>query len=117
MNGRASSNYHDPNTKLGVNMWQLYVFSFFAGLFAANGTPHFIKGVIGQKHQTPFGKPSSALVNVCWGWVNFVVAIIFLHFSQMHAHEYRAFALFAIGVLLMSLFSAMVWSKYPEYNM
>lgn len=97
-------------------MWQLYVFSFLAGLFAANGTPHFIKGVIGQKHQTPFGKPSSAVVNVCWGWINLVAAAIFLHFGHVRTHEYGAFTLFAVGVLLMSLLLAMVWSKYPEYN-
>jgi hypothetical protein len=97
-------------------MWQLYVFSFLAGLFAANGTPHFIKGVMGQKHQTPFGKPSSALVNVCWGWINFVVAAIFLHFGHVRTHEYRAFALLSIGGLLMGLLLATVWSKHPEFN-
>ena len=97
-------------------MWQLYLFSFLAGLFAANGIPHFIKGVTGQKHQTPFGKPSSAVVNVCWGWINLVVAAIFLYFGYVRDHEYIAFVLFAVGALLMSLFSAWVWSKYPEYN-
>ncbi|MHB1601032.1 MAG: hypothetical protein ACYCUT_05545 [bacterium] len=71
---------------------------------------------MGQKHQTPFGKPSSAVVNVCWGWINLVAAAIFLHFGNVHAHEYRAFALFAVGALLMSLLLAMVWSKHPEYN-
>jgi hypothetical protein len=97
-------------------MWQLYICSFIAGAFAANGVPHFIKGVMGQKHQTPFGKHSSAVVNVCWGWVNFVVAVIFLHFAHVYAHEYRAFALLAVGALLMSLFNAMVWSKHPEHK-
>jgi len=97
-------------------MWQLYVFSLFAGLLAANGAPHFIKGGLGQKHQTPFGKPSSAVVNVCWGWINLVAAAIFLHFGHVRAHEYRAFALFAIGLLLMSLFNAYFWSKLPEYT-
>jgi hypothetical protein len=97
-------------------MWQLYVFSFLAGLFAANGAPHLIKGLVGQKHQTPFGKASSAVVNVCWGWINFVAAAISLHFARVHAHEYRAFALFAVGALLMSLLSATIWSKHPEYN-
>ena len=63
-------------------MWQLYVFSFLAGLLAANGVPHFIKGGLGQKHQTPFGKPSSAVVNVYWGWFNFVVAAIILHMAM-----------------------------------
>ena len=94
-------------------MWQLYVFSFLAGLLAANGVPHFIKGGMGLRHQTPFGKPSSAVVNVCWGWINFIVAAIFLHFGHVRAHEYRAFALVAASGLLMTVFNAIVWSK-PE---
>jgi hypothetical protein len=97
-------------------MWQLYIFSFIAGLFAANGVPHFIKGGMGQKHQTPFGKSSSAIVNVCWGWFNFIVAAIFLHFAHVWAHEYRAVVLFAVGVLIMSLFNAMVWSRRTEHK-
>ena len=97
-------------------MWQLYVFSFLAGLFAANGVPHFIKGGLGKKHQTPFGKSSSAVVNVCWGWVNFIVAVICLHFAHVYAHEYRAFALLAVGALIMTLFNSIVWSKRSEYN-
>ena len=97
-------------------MWQLYVFSFVAGLFAANGVPHFVKGVVGQKHQTPFGRGSSAVINVCWGWINFVVAVIFLHFGHVRTHGYRAFTLFTVGALLISLFSAYNWSNHPEYN-
>ena len=97
-------------------MWQLYFFSFLAGAFAANGTPHLIKGVTAQKFQTPFGKPSSAVVNVCWGWLNLVVAVIFLHLGHVRAHEYRAFALFAVAALIMSLFNASVWSKQQENN-
>jgi hypothetical protein len=54
-------------------MWELYVYSFLAGLFGANGVPHFVKGITGQKHQTPFAKPSSAVVNVAWGWLNFAL--------------------------------------------
>jgi hypothetical protein len=94
-------------------MFQLYLFSLLAGLFAANGVPHFVKGSLGQKHQTPFGKNSSAVVNVCWGWVNFMVAIICIHFAHVYDHEYRAFAVIAIGLLLMSIFNAVVWSKLP----
>jgi hypothetical protein len=97
-------------------MWQSYVFSFLAGAFAANGIPHFIKGGIGQRHQTPFGKPSSAAVNVCWGWINFVVAAVSLHFSHVRTNEHLALALLAVGGLLMTLFNTAVWSKHPEHN-
>lgn len=97
-------------------MWQLYLFSFLAGLFGANGVPHFVKGVMGQKHQTPFGKGSSAVVNALWGWLNFVVASLFLYWANIHTHLLRAFALVAIGGLLMSLFMASMWAKHPEHN-
>ena len=97
-------------------MWHLYVFSFLAGLLAANGTPHFIKGGMGQKNRTPFGKPSSAIVNVCWGWVNLMVAAVCLHFAHVYAHEYRAFALFAVAALVMTLINSYGWSQHPEHN-
>lgn len=59
--------------------WYYYVAHFFAGAFLANGVPHFVQGACGNKFQTPFASPpgvgeSSAIVNVIWGWVNFVIA-------------------------------------------
>ena len=94
-------------------MWQVYVYSFLAGLVGANGLPHFIKGITGHKYQTPFGRPSSAVVNVVWGWVNFVVAMLLIYFGHVHAHLLRAFALVSIGALLMSLLLAHTLSKTP----
>lgn len=97
-------------------MWQLYLFSFLAGLFGANAVPHFVKGIVGKKHQTPFGKPSSAVINVVFGWANFVVAMLLLHFAHPRAHELRAFACLAVGILIMAVFVATVWTNHPEYN-
>lgn len=97
-------------------MWQLYVYSFIAGLFGANGVPHYIKGILGKKHQTPFGRPSSAIVNVLWGWANLVVAVLFLYFAHTHTHRLRALAMLALGSLLMSLLLANNWSQHPEHN-
>jgi hypothetical protein len=97
-------------------MWQLYVYSFVAGVLGANGLPHFIRGITGNKHQTPFGKGSSAVVNVLWGWANFVVAAGFLYHADVHRHLIRAFGMVAIGALLMALLNAANWSKHPEYN-
>ncbi len=92
-------------------MWQLYVYSFVAGLLAANGVPHFVKGITAQKFQTPFGASSSAVINVFWGWINFVVAALLIYFGHVHAHLLRAFTLTAIGSLAMSLLLAYSWSK------
>jgi hypothetical protein len=99
-------------------MWQLYVYSLLAGLIGANGVPHFIKGITGQKHQTPFGKGSSAAVNVVWGWVNFVVAGLLIYEAHPRAnhHELRAFGMLALGALITGVMLAIVWSNHPEHN-
>ena len=97
-------------------MAALYIYSFLAGLFAANDIPHFVKGIAGAQHQTPFGRPSSAMVNVVWGWANFVVAGVLLHFAHPRAHEFRAATLFMIAVLIMALMLAHAWSTHPSNN-
>jgi hypothetical protein len=58
--------------------WYVYLAHFVAGAFLANGVPHFFQGICGNKFQTPFASPrgvgeSSAIVNVVWGWFNFIV--------------------------------------------
>jgi hypothetical protein len=63
--------------------WYDYLAHFFAGAFLANGMPHFVQGICGNKFQTPFASPpgvgeSSPLVNVLWGWFNFVVGLALL---------------------------------------
>ncbi len=97
-------------------MWQVYVYSLLAGILGANGLPSFVKGISGEKHQTPFGRPSSAAVNVIWGWLNFVVAALLLYWGHVHQHLLRAFACVAIGALLIGLLLAYTWSKHPDYN-
>jgi hypothetical protein len=71
---------------------------------------------MGQKNQTPFGKPSSAMVNVLWGWVNLVVGAILLLIASVQINDYLALALFAVAGLLKGLGSARIWTKHPEYN-
>jgi hypothetical protein len=97
-------------------MAALYIYTFLAGLFAADGVPNFIKGITGQTHQTPFGRPSSAIVNVIWGWANLVVAGVLLYFAHPRVHELRAGAVFAASVLIMSVLLAHAWSDHPEHN-
>lgn len=84
-------------------MVHIYIYSFIAGLLGANGVPHFVKGMLGEKFRTPFNKSSSAVVNVVWGWVNFVIAGIFLYYGHVHAHLLRAFALVSLGALIAAL--------------
>jgi hypothetical protein len=58
--------------------WYVYLAHFFAGVFLANGVPHFVQGISGRSFQSPFAYPpgkglSPPIVNVVWGFVNFVI--------------------------------------------
>jgi hypothetical protein len=88
--------------------WYGYLAHFFAGAFLANGVPHFVQGICGNKFQTPFAKPrgvgeSSALVNVIWGWFNFIVggALLRIFFPPLPPAVSLATLL---GVLVMAVF-------------
>lgn len=52
---------------------ELVVFAVI-GLFGTNAIPHFVRGITGQRHMTPFGSESSAVLNVLWGSANAAVA-------------------------------------------
>lgn len=63
--------------------WYVYLAYFVAGLFLANGVPHFVNGISGRRFQSPFASPptvgeSSALVNVIWGLVNFIIGFVLI---------------------------------------
>jgi hypothetical protein len=98
--------------------WYAYVAVFLAGAIGANGVPHFVQGICGNRFQTPFASPpgvgeSSAIVNVVWGWVNFVVAGVLLHyFAPTVIRTPLFFGLVgALGALLMALFLANHFGK------
>ena len=89
--------------------WSYYLASFFAGVFLANGVPHFVQGICGNKFQTPFASPpgvgeSAALVNVAWGWLNFVIggALLFFFFPPLPPPSGCLVAL-ALGALVLAL--------------
>lgn len=95
---------------------ELYILSFLAGLIGANGVPHFVKGITGQRHMTPFGRPSGAVVNVVWGWLNFAAAFGLLYWAPIYKHELRALVLVAVGALITSVYLAWLWARNPKYN-
>lgn len=37
--------------------WYVYLLQFVAGLFLANGIPHFVQGISGHWFQSPFASP------------------------------------------------------------
>ncbi|MEK7534105.1 MAG: hypothetical protein AAB600_02095 [Patescibacteria group bacterium] len=91
------------------------LYAFLAGLFLANGVPHFVKGITGQTHMTPFKRVSSASLNVIWGFVNFLIGFFFMNLS---GESFRAIASldsfswsFMFGVVFMALSDAWLFSK------
>jgi len=64
-------------------VWYAYLAYFFAGVFLANGVPHFVNGISGRRFQSPFASPpavgeSSPLVNVLWGLVNLIIGYVLI---------------------------------------
>lgn len=89
-----------------------YILFFLFGVFAANGVPHFVKGMIGEMHMTPFGRPSSAQVNVIWGILNFFIS--FWLFTWASEYEYNllpASLSVAGGVLVVGSLFTRLWSN------
>jgi hypothetical protein len=89
--------------------WYHYLAHFVAGAFLANGVPHFVQGICGNKLQTPFASPrgvgeSSAIVNVMWGWFNFMVGGVLLRifFPQLPPPPGDSIAT-VLGVLVAAL--------------
>lgn len=97
--------------------WYNYLAHFIAGAFLANGIPHFVQGICGNKFQTPFASPpgvgeSSALINVVWGWFNFLVGGVLLRFFLPPLPPPPAVsAATLLGVLVMGIFLSRHFSK------
>lgn len=97
--------------------WHDYLAHFFAGAFLANGLPHFVQGLCGNKFQSPFASPpgigeSSALVNVLWGWFNFVVGLALLRiFVPPLPPPPGDIAVIMLGALVSGLFLAHHFGK------
>jgi len=90
--------------------WYDYLAHFIAGAFLANGVPHFVQGICGNTFQTPFARPrgvgeSSALVNVIWGWFNFVVGgvLLWIFFPPLPPPPGLSLSTM-LGVLIMGLY-------------
>jgi hypothetical protein len=96
--------------------WYYYVVHFIAGAFLANAVPHFVQGICGNRFQSPFASPpgigeSSAVVNVVWGWFNFVVAGVLLWLTFPPLPPVGSYVALAIGALISALYLAMHFGK------
>ncbi len=97
--------------------WYFYFAYFFAGVFLVNGIPHVVQGICGNQFQTPFASPpgvgqSSALVNVAWGWLNWVIgsALVLIFFPPPPPPVGACIAL-ALGALIAALALASHFAK------
>jgi hypothetical protein len=90
---------------------------FFAGLFLANGLPHFVHGISGKRFPSPFAKPpgkglSSSVINVLWGLFNFLVAIILIGITDKPALWLKpGFFALAVGFVTASIGLAIVFQS------
>ena len=95
----------------------IYASIFFGGAFFVNGIPHFVHGISGQKFTSPFAKPpgkgdSSAVVNVLWGSINFVIAYLLLcAVVTIDLHDAVQKIVAASGGLAMALILAFNFSR------
>src|SRR5579863_9516227 len=97
--------------------WYGYLAHFFAGAFLANGVPHFVQGICGNKFQTPFASPrgvgeSSAVVNVLWGFCNLAIgfALLYIFLPQLPP-PWPLCAVALIGGLIIALYLAWHFNK------
>lgn len=98
--------------------WYGYVIHFLAGAFIANGVPHFVQGISGERFQSPFANPpgaglSSPLVNVLWGFANLIVGYLML-LTFTHAGGERSYGdlgAIAGGVLAMGIMLAVHFGR------
>ena len=97
--------------------WYVYLAYFFAGVFLANGVPHFVSGIAGKRFQSPFASPpgvgeSSPVVNVIWGLVNFSIgyALIF-GVNEFCLGFTREVLMVAIGAVVTSIFLAIYFGR------
>jgi hypothetical protein len=91
-----------------------YVLYFLAGAIVAGGTPHFLKGLMGEEFPSPFGRPSSATINFLWGTLSLFVAWCLWHYAGLHrdlAHTVRYEFAFGLGLVVIGTIVSNVWPK------
>lgn len=88
---------------------ELIVFAVI-GLFGTNAIPHFVRGITGQRHMTPFGSESSAVLNVVWGSANAAVAGV-LAWLYRDAIEASTLAVAFVAGVVLAVGLASYWSE------
>ena len=80
------------------------ILCFFAGLFCANGIPHFVKGITKENYPCLFG--NTPIPNLLAGWSMLLVSLAVFHFTHIDKNDFTAQAAVAVGALAIGLFHA-----------
>lgn len=97
--------------------WYAYLAYFVAGIFLANGVPHFVHGISGERFQSPFARPpgvgeSSPIVNVVWGTVNFAIGYILIFKIDRFEFGFTTSALMvAVGAFVTAVVLALTFGR------
>lgn len=98
--------------------WLDLIAWFAGGAVLANAVPHLVSGLTGRPFQTPFARPpgeglSSATMNVLWGFGNLVIAYLLIyHVGAFNLRATSDVVAFALGMLLICLFSARHFGRF-----
>jgi hypothetical protein len=93
-----------------------YVAIFFAGAFLCNCIPHLECGLRGAPFPSPFAKPrgignSPPVVNVLWGFLNFIVGLILLATHPVTVGFNPKFLALIVGALAMGILLALHFGR------
>ncbi len=97
--------------------WYFYLAEFVSGLLLANGVPHFVQGISGQRFQSPFASPrgvgeSSPLVNVVWGFANIAAGFALLRaFEPQEPDAVAGWIAVGAGVLSIGVLLAVHFGR------
>lgn len=86
--------------------WYVYAARFVSGLLLVNGVPHFVRGLCGERFQSPFASPpgigeSSPLVNFAWGFANLAIGFaLLIAFAPQQPDARAGWIVVGAGVLL-----------------
>ena len=102
--------------------WYFYLLQFVSGLFLANGVPHFVQGISGNRFQSPFATPpgvgeSSPLINALWGYANLRSARCFFGSSSLaEIARWSGWILVGLGILMMAVMLSTHFGKVRSHT-
>jgi hypothetical protein len=65
--------------------WSSVTGYFLTGAALTNSAPHLIIALTGRRNLTPFGRDSSAQVNLLWSVINIILGYLFMRFADKRA--------------------------------